>query len=86
MDLILVAILLLGAVIVGWYDTYSVQRTYADVYANRHGHIPPLIRWFIVPDPDADVEEWRRRHRNLYILAAALAATAVVIAYARPLG
>ena len=49
MDIVLVVILLLAGLIVGWYDRYSVQRTYADLYAARHGGIPSLIDWFSRP-------------------------------------
>jgi hypothetical protein len=83
MDVALIVILLLTAVVVGWYDTYAVQRTYADVYAARHGHIPPLIAWFFDRDPDAEVERWRRRHRNMYLLVSALALVAAVLALVR---
>jgi hypothetical protein len=86
MDVVLIAILLLTAVVIGWYDTYSVQRTYADLYASRHGRIPPFIRWFILPDPDAEVEGWRRLHRNLYILVSFLGAAAIVVAIVRASG
>jgi hypothetical protein len=77
-------ILILAAIVVGWYDQYAVQRDYADRYAARHGHIPPLVEWFYTPDSDADVERLRRLHRNLFVLGAALAAAAlIVILYVR---
>jgi hypothetical protein len=79
MDVALAAILLVAAAGIGWYDTYSVQRTYADVYASRYGRIPPLFAWFFVRDPDVEVEDWRRRHRNMYVLVAILAVAALVI-------
>ena len=80
MDVALVLILIGSAVVVGSYDTYGVQRDYADLYASRHGHIPPLIDWFFKSDADAEVESLRRRHRNLYILVSGLAAAAVIVA------
>ncbi len=83
MDIALMLLLLVAAIIVGWYDTYSVQRTYANLCASRHGHIPPLMDWFFTPDSDADVEQLRRRHRNMYLLAIALAAAAVVVGLVR---
>jgi hypothetical protein len=82
-DIVLIVILLISGAVIGWYDTFSVQRTYADVYASRHGHIPPLISWFIAPDPDVEVEYWRRRHRNLYVLVSALGAAVIVLALLR---
>jgi hypothetical protein len=82
-DIALIVVLLLAAVIVGWYDTYSVQRTYADLYATRHGHIPPLIGWFFASDSDAEVERWRRLHRRMYVLVSALVLTAVIVALVR---
>jgi hypothetical protein len=75
----LAVILLLVAIGVGWYDRYSVQRTYADVYANRHGHIPPLADWFFTPDADAEVERLRRLHRNLWLASGGLGLVAVVV-------
>jgi hypothetical protein len=71
-------VLILAAIVVGWYDKYGVQRDYADRYAARHGHIPPLVEWFYTPDSDADVDRLRRLHRNLYILEGTLAAAAVI--------
>jgi hypothetical protein len=79
-DVALVVILLVSAVVVGWYDTYAVQRDYADLYASRHGHIPPLIDWFFKPDADAEVEALRRQHRNLWLLSGALVTGAVLVA------
>jgi hypothetical protein len=78
--LAVVLILILAAVVVGWYDRYSVQRTYADLYAARYGQIPPLIDWFFEPDSDAEVDEWRRLHRNMYLLVTGLGAAAVIAA------
>jgi hypothetical protein len=83
MDVALTLLLILAAIITSWYDTYSVQRTYANLCARRHGHIPPLMDWFFVPDADAEVERLRRRHRNMYLLAAAFAVAAVVVALVR---
>jgi hypothetical protein len=83
MDIALILLLFLAAAIVGWYDTYSVQRTYADRCAARHGHIPPLIDWFFQPDPDAEVERWRRRHRDMYLLTCVLVVAAVIVALVR---
>src|SRR5215510_128917 len=56
LDLLVVAIVLLVvAGFVGLVDRYDIQRTYADAYAARHGHIPPLVEWFFQPDADPDV-------------------------------
>ena len=83
MDIALVVILLLVGLIVGWYDRYAVQRTYADVYAARHGRIPPLIEWFFTADADPEVEYWRRMHRNLYLVVTALGVAAIAILIVR---
>lgn len=72
-------ILLLAALVVGLYDTYVVQRDYADMCAARHGHIPPLVDWFFVRDTDVEVDRLRRFHRNLYILDGLLAAAAAIV-------
>jgi hypothetical protein len=82
MDVILIVILFVLALIVGVYDTYQVQRDYADLYAERHGHIPPLVDWFFKPDIDPEVDELRRLHRNLLLLSSALALAAAVVALA----
>lgn len=75
------ALILIGiAIAVGLYDTYSVQRTYADVCAARHGHIPPLVDWFTTPDIDPEVEHWRRYHRRLTIVSGVLAGVAAILA------
>jgi hypothetical protein len=43
MDVLVMAIVLLVvAAFVGLVDRYEIQRTYADAYAARHGHIPRL--------------------------------------------
>ena len=83
MDIALVVILLLISVIVGWYDRYAVQRTYADLYAARHGGSPPLTNWFFTPDTDPEVESWRRRHRNLYLVVTALGVAAIAVLIVR---
>ena len=83
MDVALVLVLFVAAVIVSWYDTYSVQRSYANLCARRHGHIPPLLDWFFVPDSDPDVERLRRQHRNMYLLATAFAVAAVIVVLLR---
>jgi hypothetical protein len=72
-------VLLLAAAMVGWYDRYAVQRDYANRFAERHGHIPPLIDWFFTTDPDPDVEALRVQHRNMYILGSVLAVAAAVV-------
>jgi hypothetical protein len=79
-DVVLLVILLVSAVVVGCYDTYAVQRDYADLFAARHGHIPPLVDWFFQKDADVEVEALRRLHRNLSLLAGALAAGAAIVA------
>ena len=77
---VIAAILIVVAIAVSLYDRYSVQRTYADVCAARHGHIPALVDWFTTPDIDPEVEYWRRYHRRLWILSATLVAVAVIFA------
>ena len=72
-------ILILVAMVIGVYDKYAVQRDYADLYAARHGHIPPLVEWFTTPDPDEEVEGLRCLHRNLYILGGVLSASAAIL-------
>src|SRR5262249_26240818 len=62
MELVVVAALFLATLFVGLYDTYSVQRAYADVYAQVHGHVPPLYEWFYTPDSHPDVDHWRKYH------------------------
>jgi hypothetical protein len=79
-DVALIVILIVLAVIVGWIDTYGVQRDYADLYAARHGHIPPLVDWFFKPDADPEVDDLRRLHRNLLLLSVALIFGAVAVA------
>jgi hypothetical protein len=79
MDVILIVILIVLAVIIGWYDRYGVQRDYADLYAERHGHIPPLVDWFFKADADPEVEGLRTLHRNLYLLEGGLAFVAVIV-------
>ncbi len=83
MDIVLVFALLILAAIVGWYDRYAVQRTYADLYADRYGHIPPLISWAFGSDADTEVEYWRRLHRNLYLLVTVLVVVAIIIVIVR---
>ena len=83
MDIAVAVILLLVAAFVGSYDRYAVQRTYADLYAARHGRIPPLIEWFFTPDADPEVESWRRMHRNLYLVVTALGVAAIAILIVR---
>jgi hypothetical protein len=83
MDVVLVLVLFVVGIIVGWYDRYAVQRTYADLYADRHGHIPPLIGWAFESDSDPEVDYWRRLHRNLYALVTALAVVAILIIVVR---
>ncbi len=84
MAVVLAVILILVAVLIGVYDTYFAQRSYADLCAARHGHIPPLVEWFTTPDTDPEVEALRRLHRRLTIVSAALVAAAVICAiYAR---
>ena len=83
MDVLLIVALFFVGIIVGWYDRYSVQRTYADLYADRHGGIPPLIGWAFESDPDAEVDYWRRIHRNLYALVSALGLIAILIIVVR---
>ena len=77
---VIAAILIVAAIVVSLYDRYSVQRTYADVCAARHGHIPPLVDWFTTPDIDPEVEHWRRYHRRVTILGGVLAGAAVIFA------
>lgn len=72
-------VLLLAAAMVAWLDRYAVQRDYADLFAERHGHIPPLIDWFFTADSDPDVEALRVQHRNMYILGGVLAVAAGII-------
>ena len=83
MDVFLVLVLFVVCAIVGWYDHYAVQRTYADLYADRYGRIPPLIGWAFEKDPDAEVDYWRRLHRNLYVLVTVLAIAMVAIVLVR---
>lgn len=83
MDVLLVVVLLVVGIVVGWYDRYAVQRTYADLYADRYGRIPPLIGWAFESDPDAEVDQWRRMHRNLYGVVSALGVLAIVIIIVR---
>lgn len=83
MDVALMVLLFVVAIILSWYDTYSVQREYANLCARRHGHIPPLTDWFCVPDSDPNVERLRRRHRNMYLLATASAVAGVLVAIVR---
>ncbi len=83
MDVALLVVLILTATVVVYYDTYSVQRTYADVCARRHGHIPPLVDWFFKSDPDPEVERWRRRHRNTTLLGIALWVAALIVIFVR---
>ncbi|HEY7132099.1 MAG TPA: hypothetical protein VH440_07590 [Candidatus Limnocylindrales bacterium] len=78
MEILLVLALLVAVTIVGLYDRYSVQRAYADVYAQVHGHVPPLYEWFYTADPHPDVDHWRKLHRNFLILTAALTAAMFV--------
>jgi hypothetical protein len=78
MYIVLAVILIVAAVVVGWYDTYSAQRTYADVYASRYGHIPPLADWFFKRDADPEVERYRRLHRNLWLLVTGLAVAGIL--------
>jgi hypothetical protein len=77
---VIAAILIVAAIVVSLYDRYSVQRTYADVCAARHGHIPPLADWFTTPDIDPEVERWRRYHRRLWIVSGVLVVGAVIFA------
>jgi hypothetical protein len=86
MEIAIVVVLLLAGAVVGVYDRYAVQRTYADLFAERHGHIPPLTDWFFRADPDAEVESWRRLHRNLWLLAGGLGVAAILILIVRPVG
>lgn len=84
MDPLLLAIpLFASAGFVALVDRLDIQRTYADIYAQRHGHIPALTEWFFRPDPDPDVEYWRRRHRNAWVLSAMLGGLAVVLMLVR---
>ncbi len=83
MDLVIIVVLIVTSAILGLYDTYVVQRTYADICAERHGHIPPLVDWFFQADVDPDVDYWRRRHRNLYIFGCVPALVAIVLLLAR---
>jgi uncharacterized Tic20 family protein len=80
MGIAVMLILILAAVIVGWIDTYGVQRDYADLYAARHGHIPPLVDWFFKRDTDPEVDDLRRLHRNLLLSSVVLVAVAVLLA------
>ncbi len=84
MDIAMVVMLILAAVVVSVYDTSEVQRTYADLFVQRHGHIPPLADWFFRADADAEVESWRRMHRNLWLLAGGLGIAAIIILIVRP--
>jgi uncharacterized Tic20 family protein len=84
MDTIWISLLLLVlAGILGVVDRYEIQRTYADVYAEAHGHIPPLVEWFFERDADPEVDRWRRYHRNMYALVTALAVAAIVLLLVR---
>jgi hypothetical protein len=82
-DIALVLVIFLVGVIIGLYEQYGVQRTYADLYADRYGHIPPLVGWAFESDPDPEVEYWRRLHRNLYVLMTVLAVVAIIIIVVR---
>ena len=79
MEIVAIVVLFVATLILGLYDRYGVQRAYADVYAQVHGHVPPLYEWFYTPDSHADVERWRRRHRNLLILSVALSVIWVIL-------
>ncbi len=84
MDTAVALVLLASAAVLGVIDTYSIQRTYADLCADRHGHIPPLTDWFFVADPDPEVDRWRRLHRDLWLLTGVLAVVAIVLLPVRP--
>ena len=84
MYLAVALILVLAGGVASTYDRYSVQRSYADACAQKHGHIPPLVDWFFNADPDPEVDAWRRYHRNLYVLSGVFAAAAVVVLLIRP--
>ena len=81
MGVAVAAILLLLSIVVRWYDRYSVQRTYADVYTSRHGRIPPLSDWFFTSDADPEVERLRQLHRNLWLVSGGLALVAVIVLF-----
>ena len=83
MDILIIVVLVVTTGVLALYDQYVVQRTYADICAERHGHIPPLVDWFFQADIDPDVDYWRRRHRNLYILSAVPVAIAIILVLLR---
>lgn len=82
MDVLLIVVLVGAAVAAGWYDRSSVRDAYAAVYSMRHGHVPPLLDWFVKADPDPDVEAWRRYHRKLWVIAGGLGAGAIAVGIA----